>query len=57
MYKSIVNNARGLAVLGMVFALVGAALVAPGPAAAASCRPGGLGPEACVAVSVHVYDK
>jgi hypothetical protein len=57
MFKSLVNSARGLALLGLAVVMMGAILIAPGSAAAASCRPGGTGPQACVAVQVHVYDR
>jgi hypothetical protein len=56
-HKHISTYLRSLTLSSLILALAGAALIAPGTAAAASCNPNAGGPQACVAINIHVYDK
>jgi 5-hydroxyisourate hydrolase-like protein (transthyretin family) len=57
MSKYFTTTLRGLALLSLAFGLAAALLASPSSAVAATCNPIGVGPQACVAVSVHVYDR
>jgi 5-hydroxyisourate hydrolase-like protein (transthyretin family) len=51
------NSIKGLALFSLLLALVGAALISPSPASAATCRPGGAGLQSCTSVTIHVFDR
>lgn len=57
MFKHIINpTLRGLALLGLFLSLVGAALLTPSSASAASCDPRSGMPVACSQLTVDVFD-
>jgi len=57
MSKYFITTLRGLAFLSLALGLAAALLASPSSAAAATCNPIGMGPQACTAVSVYVYDR